>query len=205
MNRPSPITFAVPETVEGYLSDAALRTGIDALLKVPPDDLPPDLGLEEVVEYLAARSAAEVVRYDYAAVLHSLWWKVWGGSIPADWTPATIATALEGVGCVTPDDCWNEQAMTIFHKRGPLHLHTAVGVAKKSTSIAFSLELEDGSILMKDGVGPFVPADDDGWTDWLMLVHPSSLVDASFDLQELQRHAAQAIAQVISIADSHQR
>lgn len=192
----------LPASVRGYLSEPAIRIGVDALLKVGPGNVPRDLQFGEMPEYLAARGAAELIRYEYAAFLHALWSATWGRAMPSVWREMTAGDALDGKCSLSPEGCWDDQAMTIYHGKGDLRLYTAVSVSRTATKIGFSLERRDGKILMKSRDGPPAFGEEPDWDDWLMFASPRSPAHTLFDPDELRGHAENAIASALRVAAS---
>lgn len=70
-------SFEPPASVSAYLFDPVVRTGVDALLAVEADDLPTGLEWGVLQDYLAARTAAELTRYEWSIMVHRLWAMAW--------------------------------------------------------------------------------------------------------------------------------
>jgi len=187
-------TFELPATVLQYLIDPAVRTGVDALIDIQPGNLPPDLRLSELADYYAARAAAELMRYDWAAALHRLWLLVWEVPLSSSaWRPVSIDEAAAYEILVTPAACWNDGSFSFLHTLDGYRLFTSVTFDASRTQIAFSVETGD-RVLIKSDFGEFVWQDDGDWNGWLVFTHAVSPSDQLFRLADLTRSAAVALA-----------
>lgn len=180
-------TFTLPQTVTDYLTNGALRTGVDALADVPVDTLPPDLAFDELSTYYAARSAAELIRFDFAAALWDLWRVIWAPVIPSGWTEASPSDLIEDEYSVTPEACWDEDAIALYHCRGDYYFSTAVSFDAAGSHIGFSVERKTGRTL--EAFDPFTWRDDKEWSEWLVYSLPHSPADPNFALDDLKAKA----------------
>jgi len=186
-------TFELPTTVRAYLTDPAIRVGVDALLGVKSGSLPPDLQFSELSDYYAAQAAAELTRYDWAAALHRLWSLTWEAALAPMWKPVSIEEAAAYDIAVTPTACWTDDSFSFYHRHGIHKLFTSVFFDTDETHIAFSLETED-EVLMEEDCCGFVWRSDDDWNGWLVMTAPASPVGQDFPLAELALSAAAAVA-----------
>ena len=102
-----PTTISLPESLAFYHANRANRAALDIIMGNP--EMPGDLAWDEVLAYHEAKLAAEKVRTDYCALLHTIWQRTWGTAIdrllPAsspfavdelgDWKP-TLKTVWDG-------------------------------------------------------------------------------------------------------------
>lgn len=183
-------------TVEAYLTDAAVRTGVDALLEVKAGRLPPGLELGEVDDYLTARGAAELTRFDFAAMLNELWNITWLAALPKFWRPLSIdeAVALECI--IAPNDCWEEGTFSFCHVHNGFWIYTAVAVTQHSTEIAFSVEAKTGKAVAKEDFADFTWRDDDAWSSWLVGAPSPSPASTAFKLSVLREAVRVARAHI---------
>lgn len=191
----SPPDFTIPASVHGYLSDPAIRAGVDALLDVKPDALPPELGWEEFEDYLSARAAAELTKSEWPIMLLQLWNSIWKPNIGADWKFSSFDALTEDDYAVSPADCWDNNWMQLRHQRGPHLFYTLVHVDARKTTIGFSIETEADALLDHD-VGEFVWRIDDEWFGWLTYSVSNSPADPNFELAALQEQARRALEYV---------
>ena len=189
--------LSLPDSVRDYLQDPAIRFAVDALLALRPDKMPPDLELHELPTYLAARSAAEMTRYEFAATSYQLWSAVWAPLLE-DWEPARFDELMANAMAVSPTQCWEEKGFNIWHRRDGRYLYTAVAIAPKSTSIAISLE--DDVKVLTETASNFVWTESDDWNGWLVHEQAGGLADDDFDLARLRNTAAAAYQQVSVVA-----
>lgn len=186
----------LPGSVTAYLSDAATRAGVDALLAVDADSLPPEIEWDELGDYLAARAVAELTRAEFALAMHTLWRSIWEPVIPSAWDPLTPERMDEEGQSVSTGVIWEEKAYTLFHERDGATLYTLVGVHRRKLVIAFSLERRDRAQI-KDDVAGFVWRDDAQWEAWMLLSEGLSPgADGIPDLSSLQAAAKRAMAAV---------
>ncbi len=157
--------IAVPPSVEAYLTDPAVRAGVDALIGIKPTALPAGLERPELADYFAARAAAELTKFEWAFMLHRLWDATWGAAIGASWVPSSFDDLLvEPFAAVTPHSCWNDGWFSAIHNRAGHQLYTFVSVAPTATVIGFSLENDEGPLLQNlDG---FEWHDTGAWKGW---------------------------------------
>ncbi|SFO44982.1 hypothetical protein [Sphingomonas sp. OK281] len=173
-------------TVFAYLTDPAVRTGVDALLAVRNGQLPPGMNLSELEDYLTARGAAELTRYDWAAMLHLLWEVTWGNGLPSTWRKLSVDEALETECIVRPDDCWENGSFTFCHTHNGYWIYSAVSVTQECTEIAFGVETKSGKSMAKTAFADFTWKDDDDWNSWLVRAPSASPAAADFKLSTLR-------------------
>lgn len=192
MTKSKPKSFFLPPTVRDYLNDAAIRTGVDALLGVKDKSLPPGLLHEELAGYYAARAAAELVRFDWASALLSLWNATWGSVLEPAWKPAPLDTLVKEGFAVTPAACWDEDAICLYHEIGAHFLATAVSFDHQETVIAFWYQ--KGKAKPLASYDAFVSKKHDEWDDaWLLQRFPFAPGSEKFAVAKL-RAAAQSAA-----------
>ena len=186
--------FQVPATLQAYLTEPAIRTGVDALLMVKPDRLPPDLGIDELGDYYAARAAAELTRYDWAIALHGLWSQIWGEAIDSHWVPVSTETLIANELSVTPFDCWDQEGFCVYHAHADLYLSTGVSFDADRTQISFSIDNEEEQVLLRE-LSPFKWSDenDEDWPEWLVFDFAKSPLDPQFRFDDLQEAARKAV------------
>ena len=183
--------FEVPATVREYLTNAAVRTGVDALLKVEIDMLPSDLLASELGDYYAARAAAELSRFDWALSLYELWKAVWTGAIGSEWKAMSPDELLNEEYAITPHACWDEETIYFGHRRGDFTMSTGVAFGQGETLLAFAVERKRGAPLQ--AFDQFSNHDD--WGDeWLVQSFPFSPVNSDFSMSTLEAVAATAVA-----------
>ena len=196
---------ALPKSVIAYLSDPATRAGVDALLAIEADSLPPEIEWEDLGDYFAARAVAELTRAEFAVALHLLWRVIWWPIIPEKWTlppPEDLDEAGEGVSTGV---IWDEKAFFVYHEWGDLALYTLVGLNRRRLAVAFSFERRDRPQI-KGGVDGFTWRDDAHWGGWMLLtegVTPDD--DGRLDLPSLCAAAEHAIAAVEAAPEPSQR
>lgn len=191
--------FELPATVRAYLTDPAIRTGVDALLEIRPEDIPPDLRLDEMADYLTARAAAELTKFDWATALHNLWASTWQAALNPAWRPASLEILIAEEFAIAPQACWDGNSFSFYHVRGIHRLYTAVSFDRYQTQIAFSFETEEMA-LASAPFGDFVWREDDDWTGWLVMTLPFSPAHPDFRIAELDRAVQAALAVVYDIA-----
>lgn len=194
--------FILPETVKAYLTDRAIRTGVEALLTVKVNDLPRDLRINELGNYYAARAGAELTRLDWASTLYDLWDHIWGTVIGNDWLPATADELIDNDLSVTPQGCWADRALCVFHSKGGLHLSTGVAFESDKTQITFSLDNEDRALLHSLAPFEWHGAVEGDWEEWLVFTIDISPAESHFSLGALQAAAKLAIETVDATAAS---
>lgn len=199
MTTPKKPSFHLPPTVRDYLSDAAIRTGVDALLGVKDKSLPPSLLHEELADYYAARGAAELVRFDWATALLALWNATWGSVLEPAWKPAALETLVKEGFAVTPTACWDEDAICFYHEIGTHFLATAVSFDQSETVIAFWYQKGKGKPLASfEG---FAAKQQDEWDDeWLLHRSPVSPAGEKFSVAKLRTAAQSAAAEANRLA-----
>lgn len=191
--------FVLASSVRSYLNDQAIRTGVDALLGVKQNSLPPDLLPEELADYYAARGAAEMVRFDWAATLLSLWNATWGVAIGPAWKPASLATLVKEGYAVTPAACWDDDAMCFYHKSGQHFLATAVSIDSHETVLAFWYQKGNNKAL--GSFDKFVSKEHDEWDDeWMLQRFPFGPSSPKFALEKLTAAARLAAAEADRLA-----
>ncbi len=189
--------FELPATVRAYLADPAMRSAVDALLETRSGSLPSGLRLNELADYLAARAAAELTKYDWSISMHALWAVTWGAALDAAWRPATIDEALDEEFAITPDSCWNEGSFAFRHRRGAHTFFTAVAFDHDQTQIAFSVETAN-DVLVTEAEG-FAWLEDGDWTGWLVATIPYSPAHPGFTTADLTYRVESALAIVQDI------
>ena len=191
--------LAMPATVRDYLSKPAIRTGVDALLGVKPNMLPPDLQHKELGDYYAARAAAELVRFDWAAVLLDLWKKTWGAVLHKNWIPQPLAAHVKEDYAVTPAACWEQDAICFVHKIGSHHLATAVSIDSHEAVLAFWYQFGGNNPLAD--FDKFVSKKNDEWEDmWLVQRFEGAPTGPEFSLAKLRAAAKLAAAHADTLA-----
>ncbi len=187
--------FEPPASVSAYLFDPVVRTGVNALLAVESDDLPSGLEWRELQDYLAARTAAELTRYEWAIMVQRLWAMAWK-SVEADvWRPIPLSVLVAEECAVTPHACWDVQGFSLYHEYKGLFLYTGVGVTRTGTQLAFSLETSK-KILLEEDADRFSWSEQGTWSGWSVASVPHVPGDPDFDIAELQRLADAAMARV---------
>lgn len=187
--------FELPTSVQAYLFDPVVRTGVDALLTVGPDDLPAGLEWSELHDYLAARTATELTRCEWAIMVRQLWAVVWK-SIDADiWRPIPPPELVAEDCAVTPYACWDAQGFSLYHECKELYLYTGVGVTRTGTQLAFSLETSK-KVLLGEDAGQFRWSEQGTWSGWSVASVPGSPGHPDFEIARLQSLADAALARV---------
>lgn len=189
----------VPESVKLYLSDAAVRFGVDTLLSHKPSTIPTDLTISELKGYYAARAAAELTRYEWAETLFDLWQLVWGRHL-SKWPAAPLDQMLDDESAIRPEDCWDSSAFDLRHRRGSLTLATGVEIGPERTLIAIALESRDGSDTFSLDAFRLVEDEDESWDGWLVRSIPYGLQDTGCVLNELLQASAAALQQIEQVA-----
>lgn len=199
MTTPKNRPFHLPPTVRDYLSDAAIRTGVDSLLGVKDKSLPPGLLHEELADYYAARAAAELVRFDWATALLNLWNATWGSVLNPAWQAAPLETLVKDSFAVTPAACWDEDAICFVHEIGTHFLATAVSFDQSETVIAFWYQKGKSKPLATfEG---FAAKQHDEWDDdWLLHRFPISPANEKFSIAKLRAVAQSAAAAADKLA-----
>ena len=193
-------TFSIPDSVSAYLSDPAIRAGVDALLDVNEGALPPELELSEFGDYLAARAAAGLTKLEWAVMVHSLWNTIWAPLVQKPWTFSSLDELVDEDIAITPSECWASESFQMYHRQGEYILRTAVLVERRKTSVAFSIETNDGGVLIGEDIDKFVWKDDDYWNGWLMFSVETSPAEHDFKLAKLQdaaRHAMELVREAM--------
>lgn len=195
----------LPNSVSAYLTDAATRAAVDALLAVDAESLPPEIEWKELGDYYAARAVAELTRAEFAIALHALWRKIWGPAISAGWAmPEPQELVEEGQG-VSPGSIWEGKSFSLYHNRGESSLFTLVGLHRRRITIAFALERR-GRPQIKGELGSFAWRDDANWDCWMLHsngVTPGS--DGKLNFSELRTAADLAIAAVEGVLPTVKR
>lgn len=184
----------LPSSVRAYLSDPAVRTGVDALLAIPADSLPDGLEWHELGHYLSARAAAELTRGEWAVTLHQLWQSLWGAIEDEGWRPAQPDELLEHSYEATPEACWRKQMFATWHVKGKMTLYTAVRLTRSTTQVAFSLETTRP--VLKSADEHFDWIDDERWGGWLVATERRSVADVDFDVATLNAFVTTALNHV---------
>lgn len=190
----SKAAFELPASVMAYLSTAAVRSGVDALLAVEADALPDGLEWPELGDYLAARAAAELTRSEWAVMIQRLWREVWASIERDGWRPAPLEEMVENENAVTPETCWKRQRFSVWHTRGRQMLFTAVRATRSTTQIAFSLEAR--RVLIREDGGEFTWTDTSDWDGWQVATIRCSPASPEFDLEALRTLSQQALRRV---------
>lgn len=187
---------ALPNSVVAYLTDAATRAAVDALLAVDAESLPPEIEWKELSDYYAARAVAELTRAEFALALHTLWREIWGPAIPTGWAmPEPQELVEEGQG-VSLGSIWEGKSFSLFHNRGESSIFTLVGLHRRRITIAFALERR-GRPQIKGELGSFAWRDDANWDRWML--HAGGVMlgsDGALDLSELRAAAELAMTTV---------
>jgi len=193
--------FELPATLRGYLTEPAIRTGVDALLMVKSDSLPPDLRIDELGDYYAARAAAELTRYDWAAALYGLWTRIWAETLDNRWSQVSTETLMDDGHSVTPVACWDDEGFCVYHSKGSVTLSTGISFDSGTTQISFSVDNDQGPMLRRD-LTPFkwCDEDDDDWPEWLVFNYPVSPLDPLFQFDELRNAASKAVHEANRLA-----
>lgn len=188
--------LALPKSVISYLIDPATRAGVDALVAVEADSLPPEIEWNELGDYFAARAVAELTRAELAVALHAIWLAVWEPVIPKTWkmpSPEDLDEAGEGVSTGV---IWDEKAFYVYHERGARALYTLVGLERRRLVVAFSLEQRDKPQITGELDG-FTWRDDGHWGAWMLLTEgivPNAA--GKLELAALKTAAAVAMAAI---------
>lgn len=178
--------FQVPQSVSDYLSDAATRTAVKALLQVSDSDLPSGLEWHELPDFYSARAAAELVRREWPIMLFRLWQAIWARIESDGWQPATPdMLKADAQYAVTFDQCWDDECFTVWHERGDDFLSTCVMVDPHETAIAF--KLDSGVPEAVFGSGRFTRHQEGLWKGWAVASIPLSPISSNFDLDEFVR------------------
>jgi hypothetical protein len=189
-------TVNLTKSVTAYLTEPATRAGVDALLAVDADSLPPEIEWDELSDYYAARAVAELTRAEFAIALYDLWRAVWSPVVPDGWRLPDPEELVEEGQSVSTGTIWEEEAFSLYHERGDLVLFTLIGIHRRKITVAFSLERKDKPQIKGDLDG-FTWRDDNSWEGWMLLtpgVEASS--DGTLDLSKLHSAAKAAIAAV---------
>ena len=179
------LTF--PKSVEAYLLDSAVRTGVDSLLNIKSNSLPNGLMWNELSSYYGAYAVAHLTKAEWAAAMFDLWVTVWGSCLPSGWNPAAFEKQIEEEMLLTPQECWNGKCLLAQHQMGDLLLYTGVVATPAHLQIAFSLESSAQSRsqkgpIIKDAGGEYVWQDDEDWWGWNVATFPGCVADPQFDL-----------------------
>ena len=184
----------LPASVRAYLTEPAVRTGVDALLAVEADALPDGLEWHEFADYIAARAAAELTRSEWAVAIHRLWRRVWGGIEADGWRSAPFDELVEQDYAVTPATCWEEQRFSLWHVRGAVTLYTAVRVTRSTFQVAYSLETR--KVLVQSDDEHFAWTHKGEWPGWMVATLRRSPADPAFSDDELQALASTAMDRI---------
>ncbi len=188
-------SFEPPASVSAYLSDPVVRTGVDALLAIETDDLPIGLEWGELQDYLAARTAAELTRHEWATMARRLWTMAWK-CVEADvWRQVPLSVLVAEECAVTPYACWDIQGFSLYHEYKGLFLYTGVGVTRIGTQLAFSLE-NSKRILLGEDADQFRWSEQGTWSGWSVASVPHVPGHPDFNIAELQHLADAAMARV---------
>lgn len=187
-----------PATVREYLTDPAIKTGVDALLKIDADDVPMDLPLDQITDYFTARGTAELTRHDFAATLSRLWTHIWGDRLAPEWELAPYKDLIREEHGITVELCWDNQTFSCFHRSRQFLLYTAFALEANRTTIALSLERSDGELLGTT-LPPFTWLENDDWSGWLVLEQRHARPGPPDDIAPLLTASAQALAHVANV------
>lgn len=187
--------FDMPLSVRSYLTDSAVRAGVEALLAVPANTVPEGLEWEELGDYLAARTAAELTRFEWAIMIRQLWEWIWTDLEIESWKPGDVKEMADEGQTVTPALCWEEKSFSLWHEHGKRFLYTGVTITRKSTQVGFSLE-DAKAPLLKGDDAQFAWTDDGNWNGWFVATVPGTPADPDFDLGQLRRLAGLALERV---------
>lgn len=183
----------VPESVRAYFADRTVEAGVDAILSISPNKLPPGISWAELPSYYRARAAAETVRCDLVELMHSAWNQVWGVEIAARWKREDIDDAVISIG-----ECFNDQYFRVDYEVAGRQLFTSVGLRDRHLVCAFSLE-KGSRVFVKGDLGGFEWVDDKAWGGWMVSI-PSLPMSAELNLENLKGLAASAVKLVQQIA-----
>lgn len=102
--------LTVPEPVHRYLTDAAIRAGVDSLVGYGHKKVPSGLAWRELPDFYAAALAAVHVQITWASFLERVWRDVWPGTI-SGWEPLDPDEQIQEAGDLSPSvhQCWEEQ------------------------------------------------------------------------------------------------
>lgn len=184
--------FRVPDTVRAYLEQPAIRTAVDSLVAIKPSSLPPDLSVDELGDYLAARGTAELTRFDWATALHALWCATWQPALQG-WQPVPPEDVKEEEIAVTPDACWDEEMFGLIHRKGSKKIYTAVSISTDETNIAISATDSQGNDITDL---PSFRWDEPEWEEWLVSTQPINVASQGFDIEQFASIARAAIERI---------
>lgn len=104
------VALELPESVYQYLTDPAIRAGVDSVLEYGSKKLPPGLEWAELPQYFRAVVAASSVQADWALALENLWRRVWP-SQPVGWSAVSVDEQSTRAfdAHVSIDKCWSEE------------------------------------------------------------------------------------------------
>ncbi|KRC81306.1 hypothetical protein [Sphingomonas sp. Root241] len=182
-------------SIVAYLTDRAIRTAVDSLLQFKISNMPPGLAVHELGEYLPARAAAELTRYEYAQALHRAWWEVWGSKVDSLWVSPDLDALQSAEQVVTVEGVWKDKWFSLYQERGSTFLYTFVEFNPEAVSIGYSLE-DDVAPLLKEAIGPFVWHEDGNYEGWFVATWPMSIARPDFDWVGVQAAASAALMQV---------
>lgn len=191
----------IPQSVGLYLTDPAVRTATNDLVKISNAQLPEGLQLKEIHDYLTARSAAEMIKYDYVAFMYKLWEQIWGHHLDASWITKPMKALIRDEYEVTLDDCWSTEYLSIAHRKGAFTLATGVSIQEKITAIGYYLEAGGKDIFPITSKSGW--RDDPDWGDaWHVFNVPHNIASPKFDLSILLKAADEVMAKVAEIVDA---
>lgn len=168
----------LPQTVKAYLSEPAYRVGTEALLAYSSDKTPPEEDPARLVDYYAARAAAELTLYDFARVAYQTWYQFWGIKL-AGWQIAE-QNELHNAGVdFSPKALFDNCGVTHCHMKKSIWLYTNVHIKEDYTEIAFAVQDKNGTILRE--CRSFEWIDDDCWDGWLVYRQGCSIADEKFN------------------------
>ncbi len=182
-------------SVFAYLTDRAIRTAIDSLLQFKISNMPPGLAVAELADYLPARAAAELTRYEYAQTLHRVWQEVWGSKIAPMWVSPDVDALVSAKQVVTVEGMWTDKWFSLYQERDNTFLYTFVEFDPEAVSMGYSLE-NDITPLLKEDIGPFRWHDEGNYDGWFVAKWRRSIASPDFDWIGLHAAASAALKQV---------
>lgn len=104
------MAFTLPESVHHYLTDPAVRAGVDSLADGGLKKVPAGLTWGETPKLYRALLAAQLVQIEFAIALEEVWREIWPTHV-AGWEPLEPyeqAAEYDDVS-VSVVHCWNEE------------------------------------------------------------------------------------------------
>lgn len=119
-----------------------------------------------------------------------------GAQLGPDWQIRDLEELQEINEWLTEEDIWENNAITVSHRRGDIILYTAVELHPDRIVLAFGLEPEfEDRPLVKNRSNPFLWADGKkhDWADWNYWVKGGSIVSDTGILSEVSQAPAEAL------------